>query len=405
MHKQDFLSANVSTTQSPRRAILVFLLFQLARSSPDLTAGTPQGVASPFADYVKFLPKIIPLPTFYTAEERNLLVGTSLRDALDQKLASLDREFEELRLATSHVEWCQKTWWDDEDGIVNLADWKLVDAMYRSRALDLPSIGHAMVPVIDMANHVSDSKRNARFEVDADGNVLLVKEDGIGIEVDEEINITYGAGGACETIFSYGFLDEGATSARELFLTLDIPLDDPLRVAKRVAAQEAPGVRLFVDSGGTIQWEGALVWWAVVNEEDGLDFQMIQSQDGTRELKTLWRNEVFLPTDFRDRIAADDRFDIFHLRATILVQQRVEAQGGELTASQEDFENASQRAAPSVRNVLNKLRNLELDLLTDAHEALENKVCIQNIMVFKHAANPPIESDFTGERYGGPISA
>jgi hypothetical protein len=333
-------------------------------------------VASPFADYVRLLPKTIPLPTFYTSEQRKLLYGTSLRDALDQKLVSLDREFEELEELTSNIEWCQKHWWDDEDGVVTLDDWKLADAMYRSRALDLPNTGHAMVPVLDMANHVSDNRRNARFEVAQDGSVLLVREDGGSIKKDEEINITYGPGGACETIFSYGFLDEGATSARELFLSLDIPLDDPLRIPKKAAADEAPGVRIFVDSEGAIQWEGTLVWWSCVNQEDGLDFQMIQTQDGARELRTLWRNDEFSPAEFRYMIAKDENFDIFSLRATVMVQERVEEQGVALAGSQEEFEEASQQKDHVLRDVLNRLRNLEMDLLTSAYEALEKQVCM-----------------------------
>lgn len=353
------------------------MLFQLARNSPDL-AGNQHGVTSPFTDYVAFLPKRIPLPTFYTSDERDLLVGTSLQDALNQKLASLDREFEELKQATSHIEWCQKYWWDEDDGEVTIGDWKLVDAMYRSRALDLPKIGHAMVPVLDMANHISDNRRNARFEVDEGGNVLLVKEDGARIEEAEEINITYGAGGACETIFSYGFLDEGALSARELFLSMDIPLDDPLRIPKKAAAKEPPGIRVFVDSDGIIQWEGALVWWAAVNEEDGLDFQVIQSLDGARELRTLWKNEEFRPIDFHTTVAADVNFDIFRLRATVLVQERVELQGTELVRSEQAFAEGSLEVEQGIREVLNRLRNLEISLLTSAYEALEKQVCMRN---------------------------
>jgi hypothetical protein len=108
--------------QSSRTAILIFLLFQLAHSSPDLVANPP-GVTGPFADYVRFLPKAFPLPTFYTSEERDLLIGTSLRDALNQKLASLEREFEHVKEATSQIEWCQKYWWDDDEGVVTSDDW------------------------------------------------------------------------------------------------------------------------------------------------------------------------------------------------------------------------------------------------------------------------------------------
>ena len=333
-------------------------------------------MTGPFTDYVTFLPKRISLPTFYTSEERDLLIGTSLKDALNQKLDSLDREFEELKQATSHIEWCQKYWWDEDDGDVTIVDWKLVDAMYRSRALDLPQIGHAMVPVLDMANHISDNRRNARFEVGENGDVLLVREDGVKIEEGEEINITYGAGGACETIFSYGFLDEGALSARELFLTMDIPLDDPLRIPKKAAAKEPPGIRVFVDSDGLIRWEGALVWWAAVNEEDGLDFQVIQSIDGARELRTLWKNEEFQSTEFHTKIGADANFDIFCLRATVLVQERVELQGAELVRSEQAFAEGSLQVESGVREVLNRLRNLEIGLLMSAYETLEKQVCI-----------------------------
>lgn len=334
-------------------------------------------MTGPFTDYVTFLPKRISLPTFYTSEERDLLIGTSLKDALNQKLDSLDREFEELKQATSHIEWCQKYWWDEDDGDVTIVDWKLVDAMYRSRALDLPQIGHAMVPVLDMANHISDNRRNARFEVGENGDVLLVREDGAKIEEGEEINITYGAGGACETIFSYGFLDEGALSARELFLTMDIPLDDPLRIPKKAAAKEPPGIRVFVDSDGLIRWEGALVWWAAVNEEDGLDFQVIQSIDGARELRTLWKNEEFQSTEFHTKIGADANFDIFCLRATVLVQERVELQGAELVRSEQAFTEGSLQVESGVREVLNRLRNLEIGLLMSAYETLEKQVCIR----------------------------
>ena len=65
---------------------------------------------------MKFLPPSFPLPTFYTAEEQELLQGTSLAEALDAKLASLEREFEQLRQATEGIAWCQRSWWDEKTG-------------------------------------------------------------------------------------------------------------------------------------------------------------------------------------------------------------------------------------------------------------------------------------------------
>jgi len=74
--------------------------------------------------------------------------------------------------------------------------------------------------------------------------------------------------GACENIFSYGFLEDTMASAKVVFLNLDIPDDDPLRPAKIYVCNTAPGFRL-VDKDDKIEWESDFVWLVVVNEEDG----------------------------------------------------------------------------------------------------------------------------------------
>jgi hypothetical protein len=139
--------------QSTRGAVLIFLLLQMTHSSPDLKEHK-LGVANPLTDYVAFLPEDFSLPTFYSQEERELLQGTSLADAVDQKLRSLENEFELLRSSTEEIPWCKKFWWDDDTGSLILEDWKQVDAMFRSRALDLPGTGHAMVPCVDVSHPV-----------------------------------------------------------------------------------------------------------------------------------------------------------------------------------------------------------------------------------------------------------
>jgi hypothetical protein len=118
------------------------LLIQLFHSSPDLrSANETIGISNPWTEYVKFLPPSFPLPTFYTAEEQELLRGTSLTEALDAKFASFEREFEQLRQATEGIAWCQRSWWDEKTGALTIDDWKYVDAAYRSRMLDLPGSG------------------------------------------------------------------------------------------------------------------------------------------------------------------------------------------------------------------------------------------------------------------------
>lgn len=164
--------------------------------------GGSLGVSNPFSEYLKFLPLRVPLPTFWNESERILLTGTSLAAALGAKLNSLDREFTLLKEKTSSIDWCQKCWWDADSGTLTFQDWKTVDAMYRSRALDLPNIGHSMVPCIDMANHAAGDSTSALYETDGDGNAILVLRESKGLAANTEVTITYGdEKGACEVNF------------------------------------------------------------------------------------------------------------------------------------------------------------------------------------------------------------
>ena len=175
-------------SQTTRGAILIFLLLQITHSSPDI----PQtiGVSSPWADYVKFFPERFPLPTFYSDEEISLLKGTSLESPLASKVAALQREFEHLRQATESIPWCRQCWWDEDTGKLTLHDWLYVDAAYRSRMLDLPGIGHAMVPCIDMANHAGEKKAKALYDMDAAGRVILQLRWGQSVHQGEEVTIS-----------------------------------------------------------------------------------------------------------------------------------------------------------------------------------------------------------------------
>jgi len=346
-------------------------------SDPDLTSFSI-GVKSPFTDYFCSLPKDVPLPTFLSAEERELLIGTSLFDAVEQKLSSLEKEFDILRERTMSIGWCSKVWWDEETGRLTFNDWLLSDALYRSRALDLPrGLGHAMVPLVDMANHAADSRYNARFEIGEDGKVLLLVREGKQIHENEEVCITYGAGGASEMIFSYGFLEEGVQSAREMFLTLRAPQNDPLRIAKMHFAKEAPGVRLFIDAQGHSMWESSFVWWACVNEEDGLNFEVLQTVDGGRELQALWQGQKLEPDALHSILMDDPRKDIFKLRATVIIQERIAKQGEELSVSQAAFEENLSRT-PQINDfvyeTIRRLRQLELDFLIASYGTLESEV-------------------------------
>ncbi|KAL1885435.1 hypothetical protein Plec18167_000929 [Paecilomyces lecythidis] len=359
--------------KTARGAILIFLLLHITYSSPDFeNAPHKIGVSNPWSEYIKFLPASVPLPTFYTEEEYELLYGTSLKSAVDTKLSSLEKEFDLLRESTQNIAWCERVWWGVDTGKLTLDDWKQVDAMYRSRALDLPGTGHAMVPCVDMANHASGDATVALYETDPEGNAVLQLRWGKKLNPRDEVTITYGdEKGASEMIFSYGFLESDVNDARQLFLELDIPEDDPLKPAKKAYCKDAPGVRLFSQSSEQTDWESGYVWWACVNEEDGLDFSILQTNEGQRELKATWKeNEIPSSSTLRDMISKDPLWDVFQLRAVVFLLERLERQFAMLQASYEFVANAGHDETGTSTGVRNdvywtvvKLRKLESELL------------------------------------------
>jgi hypothetical protein len=334
-------------------------------------------VKNPHTDYVKLLPEQVPLPTFYNEEERQLLSGTSLHAALDQKLSSIEKEFEKLCEYTQNIPWCQKYWWHESDDALQLEDWMLVDALYRSRSLELPGRGPAVVPCIDMANHASRNTTTASYEIDEGGQLQLQIIAGRLLTQGQEVTISYGDDkGACEMLFSYGFLEPDMEDARTVFLDLDIADDDPLRLAKMRANKSLPGIRLTVDRDKVLDWESDYVWWSCVNEEDGLDFVVTQETDGQRKLEMHWKGESIDSSLLPNVLQDDPMWDIFRLRALVTIQQRVNLQMSRLDASEAPFfEN---QEATRVRNTvwtqIGQLRDLERGLLSLFDQDLDQKV-------------------------------
>lgn len=367
--------------QTARGAILIFLLLQLTHNSWSKVERI--GASNPFTQYLKFLPSIFTLPTFWNAAERELIAGTSLEPALHAKLKSLDREFKMLREVTASIGWCQDHWWSaDTTQGVSIDDWRLVDAIYRSRALDLPGTGHAMVPCIDMANHASGDNTSALYGTDSNGNATLILREGKYIGPGEEASITYGdEKGACEMLFSYGFIEDTMESARELFLDLDIPDDDPLKPAKKAVSTSAPGFRLFYRADSSTNWEGPFVWLLCINEEDGLHFQLSQTIDGERELKVFWDDfEVSDVSTFGQILKAHALWDIFRLRMITVLQGRVASQLYSLESSKTrlgDIQRSSHELiGDKVSRYALRLRFLEETLLLRAYQDFDGQVRI-----------------------------
>ncbi|KAF2758315.1 SET domain-containing protein [Pseudovirgaria hyperparasitica] len=370
-HLAEILAALGSFGRTTRGAVLCSLLMQVTIACPDVPRGV--GVSTPCTDYVKFLPEEL-LPTFWNDDELELLKGTSLHIATQTKIKSLTREFQQFRDATQEIAWCKAYWWKDNG--MAFDDWKQVDAMYRSRALEFPGIGDAMVPGIDMANHASGDATGALYETDENGDAVLQLKDDVKFRDGDEITITYGdEKGACEMIFSYGFIDDEMGSAKVIFLELSIPEDDPLKPAKVFVATSAPGFRVF-ENAGQVLWEGDFVYIACVNEEDGLEFKIIQANSGERELQSFWKEvQITEMESLKTYLQNDPMWHVFQLRAIVLLQGRVKEQLELLQQSdsrtREEIVSETIRDGP--RRMAARLRELELDLLERAYAMFEEK--------------------------------
>ena len=183
-------------------------------------------------------------------------------------------------------------------------------------------------------------------------------------------------------IFSYGFLEDDLDDARQLFLDLDIPDDDPLKPAKRAVCDDPPGVRIYsVPETSGVEWESGFVWWACVNEEDGLEFRVLQSNDGERELKVFWKEtEILSSGQLLKALKEDPMWDVFQLRAAMIIQERIDTQLSILQESQlalqtsEKGQGMNEKISQGTWDTVMKLRELEGDFLIRATQASEAKV-------------------------------
>jgi len=319
------------------------------------------------------------LPTFWTQEELLLLGGTTLAPAMGAKLKSLRAEYDRLRSAAERTRWYMTV----KDHL-DLDDWLQVDAMYRSRALDFPNIGHCMAPCIDLANHASNDATVAIYEKDTEGNAILLLRDNKRLKVGDEVTITYGdEKGACEMIFSYGFLEHEMESAETVFLSLDLTSNDQMRIAKASIADCAPGVKIVDAGGGKIEWTGDFIWLLCVNAEDGLRFELARTVDGQDdEMQAFFGQEEITggAAQLHELLKSSPLWDVYHLRAMTLLQQRVFDQLQGLFQSQDEVDATHHGDGTEIKTttyaLAMKLRQLEFELLELAYESFEEEVCV-----------------------------
>lgn len=240
-----------------------------------------------------------------------------------------------------------------------------------------------MVPALDMVNH--SGAATAYYEEETSGDVSLRIRPGANVPVGEEINISYGdSKPAAEMLFSYGFIDPGS-QARQLTLRLEGFPDDPLAMAKQRVFGGAPVVTLRqtepgVGEGTPRLWESPFVHLMCLNEEDGLDFRILQDDAGDRQLRLFWQDEDVTERadDFEALLESHPLKALFQLRAVSVIQEQAANQLDKLEAapSGEQLEPliSAEIIDRDVVNLVAILKNFEKSVLEAVVSELEAEV-------------------------------
>ncbi|KAK6217622.1 hypothetical protein LQW54_003344 [Pestalotiopsis sp. IQ-011] len=362
---------------SHRMDTLLFLFIQYIYSSPDFP--DHKGPASPWTWYFDVLPPDVPVPTMWPGRYRHyLLRGTSLEAAVLAKKLALEKELDDVFFCVR-----DNPFWRAlllESDIIQPKVWRYLDALYRSRSLELPKSGESMVPILDMVNHSANA--NAYFDETDDGEVRLLLRKGHSVGASTpgctgEITIDYGHGkSAAEMLFSYGFIEPGYT-AKSLTLPLEPMGDDPLSKAKTMIYGGPPTLKIEENADGVPTWKAPLIYLMCLNEDDGIDFRVLQMVDGGHDLRLFWKEEDVSDktTGFEDLIQGHELEPVFHLRAITVVMSRLEEQ----IASLNNMDNAMHEEAEAdpkfshTYGSLMQLRRAELALLTRMSSVLEEQ--------------------------------
>ncbi|KAK3716010.1 hypothetical protein LTR37_006740 [Vermiconidia calcicola] len=276
--------------------------------------------------------------------------------------------------------------------------------MYRSRALDLPGIGYCMVPCVDLANHAAGDATVANYEKDTDGDAVLLLREGKRVDEGAEVTITYGdEKGACEMLFSYGFLDDNAQSAETLFLSLTISNDDALQTVKMKIADCAPGFKLIDIGDGGIEWTGDFIWLLCVSEDDGLRFETARTVDGASEIEASFGDDSLSggAGQLHSLLGKTELWDVYRLRAITLLQQRVFDQLQVLYTTQDDADTVPHGDGTDIREApyafAMTLRRLEFELMERAYEEFEKQKM--------QLVQSPVVVRYLAEMNGAPLPA
>lgn len=231
-----------------------------------------------------------------------------------------------------------------------------------------------MIPCIDMANHSFNA--NGYYEQISDNSVALFLRPDLKIEAGAEVTISYGTSkSAAEMLFSYGFLDE-QSDTKAITLPLEPFEDDPLGKAKVAAFAGRPVVRIsLVD--GKIEWESPFLYLMCLNEEDGLEFKVLQQNDGSRsQLRVFWQGADVTEksTTFEVLISQHQLEDIFRLRVVALLHNGIRQQLERLHESEDVVQSLVSIVGERCQSAALQLRKAETGLLEEALIAVDVQV-------------------------------
>ncbi|KAK7753939.1 hypothetical protein SLS62_004037 [Diatrype stigma] len=303
-------------------------------------------------------------------EFRQLFDAAGHQPAVSAKLSVLTKEFDSIKAKTESIPIWYEIFSIDES--ITVRDWVWLDALYRSRSLELPVSGESLVPCLDLANHAH--QHTAYFEENDKDEVVLLLRDGVAVSLGAEVTINYGeTKSAAEMLFSYGFIDSASTR-QGLSLPLRLMDDDPLLKAKLHAFGRAPTLDISEDGNGVPRWSAPFVYLMCLNEEDGLDFRILQETDGSQQLKMFWQEKdvTDVPDTFKDLIRSHDMQQIFELRAVTVILEMVQEQLERLDVQDGDADVPEVVRAETLRAAI-QLRNIETALLRRTLEVLKDE--------------------------------
>lgn len=230
-----------------------------------------------------------------------------------------------------------------------------------------------MVPCLDMANHSFNA--NAYYEQTSGNSVALLLRPDIKLDIGVEVTISYGTKSMAEMLFSYGFIDVQSDTSK-IILPVEPFQDDPLAKAKVAAFPGLPTIRIsLVD--GVIEWDSPFLYLMCLNEEDGLEFKVLQQNDGSRSpLRVFWQGADVTEktTTFEALVSHHEHEDIFRLRVVALLQDRIRQQLERLYESEDAVQSLATIISEGCQSTALPLREAEAGVLEEAFTALDMQV-------------------------------